>query len=301
MDINKIMNTYDVHVAGEAFRIIIHSPFHLHMTDCISLEAILKRYFLTEIRMLLNEPRGHRGITGCVITPSQQADFGIVFLHHYYETYFSYSGLFAALTTLIETGTLTISKSGKYAIETTHGIYHLYVNRKGNEIVSMQMNLQIGEVVENTDEWELVQVDRLRNYYIFKLPSSIPAISLQHLAAITSWAKPVLRDLNERRRDNAGIMLTEALGEGRFCSVTFEGDGFILRSPGVDSTIALLTLAWAKGKKTLQLIHENLVGSSLTATITDGLCTVPLRPVLTGEHQFVLQAGDPLEEGFLLK
>ncbi|NBJ69224.1 MULTISPECIES: proline racemase family protein [Clostridia] len=300
MDVNKIMNTYDVHVAGEAFRIIIHSPFHLHMTDCISLEAILKSYFLTEIRMLLNEPRGHRGITGCVVTPSQQADFGIVFLHHYYETYFSYSGLFAALTMLLETGALTISNSGKYAIETSQGIYHLYTNKKGNEIVSMQMDLQMGEVVENTDEWKRVQVDRLRNYYVFKLPSSIPAISLQHLTPITNWVKSVLRDFHGRG-DFTGIILSEAIGEGRFCSVTFEGDGFILRSPGVDSTIALLTVARAKGKKHRQLIHENLVGSRVTATVTDGMCTVPLRPVLTGEHQFVLQTGDPLEEGFLLK
>ncbi|MBU5266749.1 proline racemase family protein [Virgibacillus proomii] len=300
MDVNKIMNTYDVHVLGEGFRIIMYSPFQLQRKESISLDTALKNQLLSKRRLLLNEPRGHRGITGCVITPSEQADFGVMFLHHHDEVYFSYSGLFAALTALLETGILEASRSGEYAIETTQGVYNLYAEMNGNEVVNMQMNFLLGEVTGNTNDWERVQMDELRDYYVFKLPSSIPTISLQHLSQMKNWVKLVLPNF-KGRRNFAGIILTEALGEEKFRSVSFEKDGFILRSPGIDSTIALLTSAREKEEKIAHIIHENLIGTRLTATMTDGVYSIRLRPILTGDHQFILQEDDPLREGFLLK
>lgn len=300
MDVNKIMNTYDVHVLGEGFRIIMYSPFQLQRKESISLDTALKNQLLSKRRLLLNEPRGHRGITGCVITPSEQADFGVMFLHHHDEVYFSYSGLFAALTALLETGILEASRSGEYAIETTQGVYNLYAEMNGNEVVNVQMNFLLGEVTGNTNDWERVQMDELRDYYVFKLPSSIPTISLQHLSQMKNWVKLVLPNF-KGRRNFAGIILTEALGEEKFRSVSFEKDGFILRSPGIDSTIALLTSAREKEEKIAHIIHENLIGTRLTATMTDGVYSIRLRPILTGDHQFILQEDDPLREGFLLK
>src|SRR5699024_8406920 len=96
------------------------------------------------------------------------------------------------------------------------------------------------------------------------------------------------------------IVLFKNNTENTVQSVTIEKDGVILRSPGMDSTVAIL--ASRNGQKTLT--NESLFGSNLTAEKNDGPLsgfTISTRGFVTGEHRFIYDPDDPLDEGFLLK
>lgn len=87
MNINYMMTTIDTHVAGEAIRVFLQVPpifkgFTLEENNRIS-----QTTFYQYKQLLLSEPRGHRGMKGCIILPSTVADFSIIFLTIHMKKY----------------------------------------------------------------------------------------------------------------------------------------------------------------------------------------------------------------------
>lgn len=81
MKLQKMYHTTDVHVAGEVFRIIHDVPL-VHYRSLQQLEEQLPATFSEEMKLLVKEPRGFAGITGCLVVPpvSEEADVAVIFL-----------------------------------------------------------------------------------------------------------------------------------------------------------------------------------------------------------------------------
>lgn len=306
MKFEKMYSTIDTHVAGEAFRIIIHSSIVLGKKSLKENAAFVKENYQFEKDLLLNEPRGHRGMNGCIVLPSQKADFALLFLNHDPQVTFQYSGLAAAVTGLLETGNLPEKASSLYNIETTEGVFTVKAPLENGEVMKVQMENRSCTVTGREDHFITAVADGSRQYLIYNLPESVPALEMQCISAIISWGKKTAEHLHRSGTDFQGFILKEARdpGENTVRSVTFGKDGGIIRSPGVDSTLLLYTAAPEQSEGSGKFTNESIFGSKLTARLIskeENQFSIELKSFVTGIHQFILAEEDPLRNGFLLK
>ncbi|MCG7346141.1 proline racemase family protein [Sporosarcina sp. ACRSL] len=303
MNYEKMYFTIDTHVVGEAFRIVIQSPITFIGANVNTNHMELANNFETEKNLLLNEPRGHRGMNGCIVTSSLTADFQLIFFNHEGSNNFKYEGLLATVTALIETGNLKRTADDSYKVETVHGIYTVQAKVDNQEVTAVELVSGVFTVTESEVDAAAVSVDNTRNYLIYNLPESIEGIELEHLAAVNNWGIAKTRELAKANIAFDGVILVEQLKDSNHVrSVTFEKDGYILRSPGVDSSFALMTLLNTKESTTV-LENESIFGSSLTVHSQSGdenRFSIQAVPFVTGSHEFIFDPEDPLENGFLL-
>lgn len=304
MNFEKMYSTIDTHVAGEAFRIVIHSSIMLNETNISLNNEKLQTDFHTEKAVLLNEPRGHRDMHGCIVIPSHNADFGLLFFNHDKHVQFIYGGLVATITALLETGNLKQNKNQQYTVETIEGIQHLHVSMKNQEVVSVTVVSDQCTVRDNDENYQIVSIDGKRDYALFSMPDDIPSINLNHLSAINAWGKQEVEQLIIDE-SLAGVIITETIdGQSNHVrSLTFERDGTILRSPGYDSTFAILTALRASDQSIKELSNTSIFESHLTASLVsaNNRFSIEAEGFITGIHEFIVDQDDPLHNGFLLK
>ncbi|RPF52187.1 proline racemase family protein [Aquisalibacillus elongatus] len=295
MNLTKMYSTIDTHVDGEAFRIVTHSPIGLTSTNIVENQNKLNQSFTQVKEILLNEPRGHRGMNGCLTLPSNHSDFGLLFFTHNGSATFKIGALIATTVSLIETGNLEVKPNGKYKIETYLGVYQLEVEFNRGTVLRV--------LIENKDTEKLVQdnwvvIDGGRRYRIFSLPEEIPAIEMDYLTTLKRWGKDKVNELNLNHEKYDGIILVENKNLDEYRTMTFENDGHILRSPGIDSTMALLIQ-----KDLLNITNYNIFGNSISAKKQHNSLEIELKNkvFITSVSEFVLDEDDPLRNGFIIK
>jgi len=289
MNFHKSFQTIDTQVVGEAFRIIVQSPIMLMHEDILEADHQLNTQFEDTKQQLLNEPRGHRGMNGCLVLPSAIASYRLLFFQHAASTSFKHEALVATLTALIEQGTVELSKNNTYSIETVKGVYeaNAKLSEKRDAVLSVHLILKPAYL-----EGEQVIIDNERRYMVVEKPRQIKAIVLEELAEISTWG--LLE--SEKYSTADGIIMYEQL-DGSVRSVTFERDGYILRSPGVDSTLALIAVLGEEAVKkndsifdsNIEIIQKHEAGYEIALT-----------GYITGIHQFVVDREDPLQHGFII-
>ncbi|MBD7909066.1 proline racemase family protein [Sporosarcina gallistercoris] len=305
MNYEKMYSTIDTHVAGEAFRILTQSPIRLCGDGIQAQHDELNNNFSNEKNLLLNEPRGHRGIHGCVVVPSRVADFSLLFFNHQGVSNFKYEGILATVTALLETGNLTPSVEGLYRVETIKGIYKVKALIKNQEVTSVTIENESCYEIEANADRTLIRVDNDRNYLLYALPDSIPGIELEHLAELNRWGLERITELANENIEYVGVVVVESVSPapGKIRSVTFEKDGYILRSPGVDSTFAILAAFEQKDSSISEIENYSVFGSSLIGKriVNDKpQFSIETKAFITGSHEFIFDQEDPLKEGFLL-
>lgn len=295
MNLGKMYHAIDAHVAGEAFRIVLHSPIAFQGMDIQANNEKLKTDFETEKNLLLKEPRGHRGMHGCVAGLSDKADLSLLFFNHEHTVAFKYEGILAAVTALVETGNLESREF--YGVETVEGVVEVQVAIAEQEVVSASVEGTAAATASLEGATE-VCVDGRRNYLLFPLPSVISKISLANLAALNRWGLEKTGTLNSDDPKYEGIIVFETVTGGKIRSVTFEKDGYILRSPGIDTTFALLTSLGGS-----EIENESVFGSTLSAHVLnedEQVFKLVTKAFVTGTHEFIFEPSDPLPKGFLL-
>ncbi|MGY0692205.1 proline racemase family protein [Virgibacillus sp. FSP13] len=306
MNVEKMFTTIDTHVAGEAFRIIVHSAITLNEKNLELNQALIEEKYMHEKELLLNEPRGHRGMNGCIVIPSNTADYACVFVNHDRDVKFKYAGLVATVTALLETGNLVKKENNVYDIETVNGLHSVYASFENQEVRKTRIESGACRVVETSDDYQSVEIDQSRHYLIYDPPDTMAGIGVAHLASIKKWGLETAAQMRSKSISFDGIVLTEPLDTkgNKVRSVTFEKDGSILRSPGMDSTFAILTALSSGSKPLTELTNHSIFDSKLTATLIEGTNTrysIETQGFITGTHQFIYDQEDPLRNGFLLK
>ncbi|WP_174614808.1 proline racemase family protein [Virgibacillus ihumii] len=306
MEVEKMFSSIDTHVAGEAFRIIIYSPITLDAGVMKLNRDAIEQKFKREKELLLNEPRGYQGMTGCIVLPSEIADYACLFVHHDNGTQFTYSGLAATVTALLETGNIDKKENNVYHIETVHGTYSIDATFEQQEVTMTRFENDENQILEINETCKAVQIDQSRNYLIYNLPPSIPGIAIENLSPIIKWGNKTVSAMREKQAFD-GIILTEPISiqnHAEVRSVTFKKDGTILRSPGADSTFAIFQLLLHEYPDITTLTNRSIFESTLTASLAEGTkhrFSMETQAFVTGIHQFIYDQTDPLENGFLLK
>src|SRR5438045_5560456 len=100
-----VITTVDTHAAGEPLRIITNGLPTLPGTTILERRRYLQEHLDHVRRALMWEPRGHRDMYGCVMTPpvTPGADLGVMFMHNEGYSTMCGHGIIPLVTFLLQT------------------------------------------------------------------------------------------------------------------------------------------------------------------------------------------------------
>ncbi|MFS0906215.1 proline racemase family protein [Priestia aryabhattai] len=318
MKIQKVYSTTDVHVAGEAFRIIKDLPF-FHYQSLEQLNEQIQEEFLESIHLLLNEPRGSANLNGCLVVPpvSQEADVAVLFFNYNGMVPLHYGGIIAVITTLLECGHLQPRMPNEYKFETLSGVISVTAIMEKDEVISVVIKSGPCQVVQTNiplsylhldTRFSLVQANQL--YAVFEKRDISTEIHVEKLSELKRWGKTVLQALESIIPVKGVILMDDShLGDGQIKTITFDENEYIVRSPGFESTMVCYTCLLAKGgvlKMKSPLVNKSIFDSYLTIQAANQTenghhFILSTRGFITGMQTFVLDPTDPFPSGFLLK
>lgn len=317
----RTVHTVDYHTAGEPFRIVTGGVPGLRGRTVLD----QRRYAMRELdevrRLLVHEPRGHADMYGCFLgEPEPGGDLGAVFFHsHGFSTACGH-GTIALVTWALESGRLAGLEAGGergVAVDVPSGRLHATAVLGRGDVTSVRFENVPAFVEARGVPAGGLEVDLAFGGAFYAIAEAPGGVTPSRLPELVAHARRVRDDLNRRcppvhplepeLRDVYGVIWTE--GDA---NVTVFGDGEVDRSPCGSGTSARLALLDASGAlpRGAVLTHRGILGTSFRSRVV-GAAEVAGRPAvvteiegsahLTGRHEFVLEPGDPLGAGFLLR
>ncbi|QFQ26596.1 proline racemase family protein [Bacillus thuringiensis] len=313
MNIQKMYTAVDVHVNGEAFRVMKDVPCKYYY----SLEQLNEQFsgeLAEEMKLLLNEPRGFIGLNGCIVVPSihNEVDAAVLFFNHEGSIPLHYGGIVAVITMLLESGYLKKRESNQYKIETLSGIFLVHAYVENEEVISVSFesklcylieeNLQVGNV-----SYSLIQADKV--YAVVEKGAYSPEIRVENISELKRWGEATLQAIQKQSLIKRLILVDPSQkGKNHIKSITFHEDNFIVRSPGFVSTIVSYVHALFKNDYMADkpFKNESIFNSFITVEKVKKeelgyIFRFESRGFITGMQTFLLDPTDPFPAGFLLK
>lgn len=331
----QCIETIDAHTEGEPLRIITSG-----YPDIIGDSILQKRQYLEQHldhlrQLLMYEPRGHADMYGAIITKpcTDDADFGILFMHNEGYSSMCGHGIIAAVSVAIETEAIELPSPGKsIGIDAPAGFIRAYAHKENEQLQVSFDNVPSFVEAENLtltiegfgDITYDIAFGGAYYAYVDADVIGVPCTPENHqqLIALGRAIKhqvmndyaiqhPLEKDLSflygtifySSKTDNPNSHSRH---------VCIFADGEVDRSPtgtGVSGRAALLKAK--EGLTPLQTVTiESIVGGNMTVSIQDEHCyhgksavtpRVSGRAFITGLHQFVLNEKDIFPRGFLLR
>ena len=322
------VSAIDYHTAGEPFRIVTGGVPSLEGATILEKRRFANERFDHVRRLLVFEPRGHADMYGCFVTEPEDegADLGVVFFHNAGYSTACGHGTIALVTWALETGMLpTEEPETRVVVDVPSGRLETVARVADGSVVSVRFRN-----VPSYVEAEALIAEGLRADVAFggafyaSVASPLP-VSPKNLPELIELGRAVKAQLEGQRsfvhpvepelRDIYGVIFWERIDFGpplRQRNVTVFADGEVDRSPCGSGTSARLALLERAGElpRGTELRHESVIGTEFRARVV-GDAEVAGRPAVvtevegsasrTGAHEFVLEPGDPLGEGFLLR
>jgi len=332
-----MITTFDAHAAGEPLRIITGGLPELQGETMLERRRSMQRHFDHVRRALMWEPRGHRDMYGAVVTQpaTSEADLGVLFMHNEGYSTMCGHGVIALVTTLLETGAITAKgQETPVNIDTPAGLVRATAHLDSNGHIECVSFLNVPSFLYARDiETDVTEFGRLTvdvafggAFYAFlpaaQLGLSVTPEQVHQLAAAgemitkaVNAALPVRHPLEEDLGFLYGTILTGPPEDPAHHSrnVCIFANAQVDRSPTGTGVSARLALHHAKGEIVdgQQIIIESILGAASTfgGRIVGGEQVGPYpavipevsgRAFITGRHEFVLNPGDELGQGFML-
>jgi proline racemase len=311
------VETVDYHTAGEPFRIVTGGAPTLE-GDTILLRRRHAREHADDVRRLLvQEPRGHADMYGCFVTEPEDggADLGVVFFHNEGYSTACGHGTIALVTWALESGRLEAREpETRVVVDVPSGRLETWARVDGDDVVSVRFRnvpafvhspgVSFGGafyagVEERVDPAELPRLIELGRRV------------KRELEAVREIVHPLEPELN----GIYGVIFWQHEADGPPLlqrNVTVFADGEVDRSPCGSGTSARLAQLHAEGRLGVgdELVHRSIVDSEFRSRIVAETEVAGIPAVvtevegsahLTGRHEFVLEPGDELGLGFLLR
>jgi proline racemase len=312
------IDAVDYHTGGEPFRIVTGQELRGETILAKRRDAAARLDHLR--RLLVNEPRGHADMYGCLVTEPEDAgaDLGVVFFHNAGYSTACGHGTIALVTWALESGVLPVAgDETRVVVDVPSGRLETIARVRGCDVVSVRFR-NVPAYVWDTDVLPGVDVAFGGAFYA----SVEERVEPGELPRLIALGRELKRDLEAKHefvhplepelRDIYGVIFWQREGENVQRNVTVFADGEVDRSPCGSGTSARLALLDASGEleRGSELRHLSIVGSEFRACVV-GEAEVAGRPAVvteiegsahrTGEHRFVLEDTDELGTGFLLR
>ncbi|HXN04265.1 MAG TPA: proline racemase family protein [Candidatus Acidoferrum sp.] len=322
-----MVSTVDYHTAGEPFRIVSGGVPSLRGATILE----KRRYALEHLdhirQLLVFEPRGHADMYGGFVTDPQDsgAQLGVVFFHNAGYSTACGHGTIALVTWAIDAAMVPASgPSVEVVVDVPSGRVRTVASLQDGRVRSVRFrNVPSFVLVEGLSmsvagrQIELAVAYGGAFYAIvpaerFALPiepAFVPRfIELgREIKAAIEADRGIVHPLEPELEGIYGVMFTAGNR-----NVTVFADGEVDRSPCGSGTSARLALLDRQGElpRGAALMHESVIGTRFASRVVadDRVGDYPAVVTeiegsahLTGYHQFVLAADDPLGAGFLLR
>ncbi|MBE7470636.1 MAG: proline racemase [Anaerolineae bacterium] len=334
MDALRLISTVDTHTAGEPTRIVTAGLPPLPGATM----AAKRDYFAAHLdgvrRFLTQEPRGHSAMHVAVLTPPTrpEADAAGLIMNSFGFLNMCGHGTLGVITALVELGLVPAPEPvTQLTFETLGGLIPLEVEVTGRTVKNITFrNLPAFSYHHNIalDLPALGQVivDVVYGglwYGVVEAAQVGLPLDSAHIDELLRLGVVIRRALNEQiqvRHPATGqperIELTLFIGppdhpDAHGKGLVTMGQHIFDRSPGGTGTSARMVHLWAKGQLPLgqEFIHESIIGTLFRGRLIEETAIgsqpavipeISGRAFITGMHQFVLTADDPLAEGFLV-
>src|SRR5699024_9266973 len=334
MNLTKMLTTVDMHVAGEPLRIITGGLPEIKGNTQPERRAYCIEHLDHIRKFLMNEPRGHEGMYGCIITPpaDTDADFGVLFMHNEGWSTMCGHGIIAVITMGIETGQFPITDNKKrFVIDSPAGKVIAFAEYDGNKVQSVTFeNVPSFIFLEGVE----IEIDGLKlevdvcfgGAFYAILNSSLYNFTQnsENISEFKYWGKRIKEEVEENyhiqhpeQEDLTGIygvIFSERSNDDGvdWKNVTVFADRQIDRSPCGTGTSAKGAELYSK--KNLRIgdrfvnqgvtknnFHCKLEALSKVEEFEAVITSVKGKANIIGFNNFVLDSDDNLEEGFLLQ
>jgi len=316
------IRTTDYHTAGEPFRIVVEG-----VPPLVGRTILDKRRWAAEHldhvrRLLVNEPRGHADMYGCfVVDPEHGGDLGVVFFHNEGYSTACGHGTIALVTWALESGRLSVfpQANGEVVVlvDAPSGRLRTWARVVDGDVTSVRFRNVPSFVLRSGVAVEGVRVDIAFGGAFYAIAPAAAPIDRGHLPELIERGRRIKDALNRAGGvvhplepdlcDVYGVIWTHG-----HRNVTVFADGQVDRSPCGSGTSARLALLDASGElfRGETLLHRGIVGTEFVGRVVDETEVAGIPAVitevegsahLTGRHEFVLEPGDPLGTGFLLR
>lgn len=327
----KIISTIDSHTAGDTTRIVVNGLPEIPGKTMVDKKNWLQEKGSFYRHLLMREPRGFSDMEGIILTkPAQKdADIGAVFMSPKYFWDMCGTGIIGLTVTLFEIGYFDPEKRSEIYIDTPAGIITSipkFINGRIKEVsflnvpsfyhqsykIDLPMLAQITlDIAYGGGFYGIVSLKSLNLDYIkdnitqyIQIAQLIIAtlkknFQIEYFQHPSGAIEPV---------DSLTIRMIQENDDRDFV-VTVPPEKTIYRSPCGTGSCA--HLAWkfhyGKIKENQTLIHQSLIETELKTKIVKILLQNGKQVIIpqvtgsawiTGFHQFVLQSGDPVTEGF---
>lgn len=317
MYVNNYMATTDVHVSGAPLRVFrFQAAGARHASMAQYLEELNRPPLKIKWKRLLEEPRGHNNMLLCIVTPpvSPGSVAGLLFKNTNGDLPVPVHGLIGIATVLAETehaGNETCifdSVDGPFRVDLDFDTAH----EKAVQ-VKVKQTLEFGRISYDHLPFETIKWPLNKNRFVI-LPADFVRLTLtiEHLNNIQSETGRIFRRLAEMAEDVSHILLYERQTDNPYRFLTVDRQGFIDRSPltGAGAFAAYLDRSGLISRRKKQTV-SNFLGNQATVAwdgseteqSENGVCslTVGAQGFITGFHRFVVDATDPLKDGFLIR
>ena len=326
--------TIDAHVAGEPARLIVGGigsvPGETMQTK--------REFFMTHydhIRLLLTrEPRGHRDMfAACVTEPvSTGARFGLIYMDARRYPYLCGHATMGAVMTLIAAGEIDAADDElQVMVDTPSGPMQATAYMHDGKVESVAIRMVPSFVYRDNETLSIPGFDQLAVATVcvggFFVMVSADQLGLDFNSS--NW--PHFRDLGMQLIQAANEQLTvqhptrpevrtvdvtefydpasDDQGQGK--SIVILGEGHMDRSPCGTGTAAKMTLLHHRGQFGFGQIFTNTspLGTTFQGRLVDEIRLGDTKAVvaevrgsaqITGIHEFIIDAKDPFQKGFLL-
>jgi len=334
MLLNRIFSTIDAHAAGQPLRIITHGVPPLPGASLRERRERLRTHHDDIRRLLLHEPRGHADMYGAVLTrpSSTDADYGVIFMTNSGYSTMCGHGIIALTTALIETGAfLDQGPETRITYETPAGVIQARASvdrgrvravrfrnvpafrlAKDLEIVVRETPITI-DVAFGGAWYAIVPAEALG--ICLKNPRSLDLIDAgMAVKHAVGNALDVSHPLDDELAGVYGTIITgpPLSQDSSLRNATVYADGAIDRSPCGTGTSALIACRAADGELSIgdTFVNESIIDTMFTGRIVmdspvgefPGVVTeIAGSGSVTGLHQFIVDPGDSIGEGFLVR
>ncbi len=329
------ISTVDYHTGGEPFRIVTGGAPPLEGTTILERRRFAAEQLDDVRRLLVFEPRGHADMYGCFVTEpdDEGADLGVVFFHNAGFSTACGHGTIALVTWAIDAGLVERREpETRVVVDVPSGRLETVARIGGGRVESVCFRnvpayVEVEGLALATGAGP-IDADLAFGGAFYASVDVRPlglAVEAAHLPALIGLGRELKRAIESSRevvhpvepelRDVYGVIFFEHVDAGPPLvqrNVTIFADGEVDRSPCGSGTSARLALLDGSGAlpRGAELRHRSIVGSEFSARVV-GDAEVGGRPAVvtevegsaypTGRHEFVLDPGDPLGTGFLLR
>jgi len=330
------LTAIDAHTAGGPLRLITSGLPELSGTTIRERQRCLQEQFDWIRQAVLQEPRGHAEMCGCVLTPasSQEADFGVLFPTATGYSPMSGHSLIAVVTILLETGIIPAqARRAVVNLETPVGVVQATASLDPTGQVARVSFRNVPSFVYARDVVVVVKgVGRITLDLAFGgnfcavLPVSQFGLRVlpEHASTFVTLAEQIQQAVNvqmalQHPLEGPGtvysIIFTDTPQNPAHHSrnVTIFGHGQVDRSPTGVGLSARLAVHDARGElgEHEELVIESILGAASTLTgqivgrtqVGSYPAVIPAisgQAFLTGYHELLIDPRDALGQGFLL-